>query len=262
VSIFVGEVHAGGIVFAADKNVTMTHFDDQGEVVSEVQDLGSKILRWPKSKALFGYVGSATIADQTTHDWLYDFIGEHVDFRDPAVVANELRDRLQSAIGGPGSPETIIQFAAFAKRQGHIVPEFWHVTNIHGLTDAGECLPPSEMFVCSERLLGVHLKGVAGPDNVRDYLRSCSDQFRPFWFHQGLGLPIFNTVKEAVRQAFTLLQHSGHLAPPGTLADWERCARMWVLIYGAYFEAFGAPGQKYVGGGADVLSIPWPDELI
>jgi hypothetical protein len=35
---------------------------------------------------------------------------------------------------------------------------------------------------------------------------------------------------------------------------------MWVLMYGALFEAFGVPGERYVGGGADVLSIPWPSE--
>jgi hypothetical protein len=42
------------------------------------------------------------------------------------------------------------------------------------------------------------------------------------------------------------------------LRDWERHAKMQVLTYGAYFEAFGAPGQRYVGGGADTLSMPWP----
>jgi hypothetical protein len=76
-----------------------------------------------------------------------------------------------------------------------------------------------------------------------------------------MNLAVFNTVSSAVKQAFAVLQRSGHLPPPQNLDDWERHARMWVLIYGAYFEAFGAPGQRYVGGGADVLSIPWPDNL-
>jgi hypothetical protein len=258
-SIFVGEVVADGIVFAADKNVTITKFDGDGNAVSTVQDLGSKILRWPKRKALLGYVGCAQIGSQTTHDWLYDFIGEHIDFTEPAVVAYDLRDRLQTRIGGPDAPACIVQFATFVNREGHIVPEFWHITNIPGLTPTGY-QPASETFSASERLLGFHLidEGVT-PAGIREYLRNRALQFAPFWFHQGIGLDVFNTLSEAARQAFALLQQRGSLQRPGNLAEWEQYARMWVLIYGAYFEALGAPGEKYVGGGADVLSIPWPE---
>jgi hypothetical protein len=259
-SIFVSEVLADGIVFAADKNVTLKTFDADGNVASEVQDISSKILRWPKRKALLGYVGCAAIGNQTMHEWLYDFVGEHMNFTEPADVASDLRDRLQAKIGGPGAPGSIVQFATFARRQGQVVPEFWHVTNIHGM-DATGYLPATETFTASERLLGVHLNGQATPENVRAFLRGCADRFYPFWFHQGMNLAVFNTVSDAVKQAFAKLQEAGHLPVPRSLADWERHARMWVLIYGAYFEAFGAPGQRYVGGGADALSIPWPDDV-
>jgi hypothetical protein len=259
-SIFVSEILPEGIVFAADKNVTISKLDAQGKVVSEVQDQGSKILRWPKRKALIGYVGCAEVGNQGMHDWLYDFIGDHIDFSDPETVANDLRGRLQREIGGHGAPASIVQFATFARREGFIVPEFWHITNIHGMTEAGYD-PPSNTFKVSERLLGVHLQGQATPGTIRDYLKIRAQQFQPFWFHQGFGLAVFNTVTEAARQAFAVLQTSGHLTPPANLADWERHAKMWVLIYGAYFEAFGLPGQRYVGGGADTLSIPWPENV-
>ena len=247
---------ADGIVFAADKNVTLTVFDIDGNVTSEVQDLGSKILVWPKRKALLGYVGCARIGTQTMHEWLYDFMGEHINFSEPSVVANDLRDQLQNAIGGLGSPGTIVEFATFVRREGLIVPEFWHITNIHDMAENGEYLHHQETFIASERLLGVHLKGQATPENIRAVLRNGSDGFNPFWFHQGMNLAVFNTVSAAVKQAFASLQRAGYLPTPHDLADWERHAKMWVLIYGAYFEAFGAPGQRYVGGGADVLSIP------
>ena len=252
---------ADGFVFAADKNVTITKLDGHGNGVSTVQDLGSKILRWPRRKALVGYVGCAQVGGQTMYDWLYDFMGEHIAFTEPAAVANDMRDRLQRELGGPGATRSIVEFATFARKEGHVVPEFWHITNVHGLLATGY-QPASDTFIAAEQLLGVHLKNEQiSPANIRDYLRSCASQFRPFWFHQGFGLPVFNTVSEAARQAFVLLQQSGQLSPPQTLDDWERHARMWVLNYGAYFEAFGAPGEKYVGGGADVLSIPWPTTL-
>ena len=68
-------------------------------------------------------------------------------------------------------------------------------------------------------------------------------------------------LSEGMRQAFAVLHQERRLRPPESLQDWERHCRMWVLMYGAYFDAFGEPGQRYVGGGADVLSIPWPDDL-
>lgn len=259
-SILVCEVLPIGIVLAADRNVTITSSDRQGNAISQVQDLGSKILRWPKNRALLGYVGCATVRGQSMHDWLYDVMGDHIGFTDPEVVANDLRDRLQSEIGGPGAPRSIIQFATFARKGGTVVPEYWHVTNVHGITN-GEYDSPSETFLASERLLGFHLREAASPQNIRQYLDTCAQQFQPFWFHQGIDLAVFNTITEAARQAFVYLHRAGCLAPPQSLQDWERHARMWVLTFGAYFEAFGAPGQRYVGGGADVLSIPWPEDL-
>ena len=259
-SILVCEMLPIGIVFAADKNVTIPSLDDSGNVVATVQDLGIKILRWPRNRALLGYVGRAAVGNQSMHDWLHDFMGDHIAFTDPEAVAIDMRDRLQSEIGGPGACRSIVEFAAFAKREGVVVPEFWHVTNVHGITDE-EYDPPSETFKASERLLGFHLRGQASPQNIRDYLADRARCFDPLWFRQGFGLTVFNTVTEAVRLAFIVLQGSGSLGPPQTLEDWERHAKMWVLIYGAYFEAFGAPGQRYVGGGADSLSIPWPDDV-
>src|SRR5580658_6643307 len=55
--------------------------------------------------------------------------------------------QLQSEIGGPGAPECIVQFATFTSRGGFVVPEFWHITNIPGLTATGY-QPPSENIHC------------------------------------------------------------------------------------------------------------------
>ena len=260
-SIFVSEIVGDGIVFAADRNVTLTYADRAGQPVATVQDVGAKILRWPRQRALLGYVGRAEAEGRSMHEYLYDFMGDHIGFADPAAVANDLRNRLQAQIGGPGQPASIVQFATFARREGHIVPEYWHITNVHGLDESGDYLPPAADFIAEEQMFKPRPEGTASPDTIRERLRLAADNFAPMWFHQGLDLAIFNTCSEAVRQAFALLHRARRLTPPGSLQDWERHCRMWVLMYGAYFEAFGAPGQRYVGGGADVLSIPWPDNL-
>jgi hypothetical protein len=157
VSLFVAEIVAEGIVFAADKNIT-----------------------WPKQKALLGYVGRAEVGGKTMHECLYDFMGDHIGFADPTAVAHNLCDRLQAEIGGRGQMESIVQFATFACREGHIVPEYWHVTNVHGL-DANNYLPPAENFIAEEqmfkpRVAALHQAGhLTPPPTLEDWERQNVD---------------------------------------------------------------------------------------
>jgi len=64
-SNFVSEILPEGIFFAADINLTISKLDAQGNVICQVQDHGSKILRWPKRKALIGYVGRAKLGNES-----------------------------------------------------------------------------------------------------------------------------------------------------------------------------------------------------
>jgi len=252
-----------GMVFAADRNITVTvptQADGTGPpVMYQAQDTACKIVRWPRRQALVGYVGLAEIGQQSTHEWLYDFVGDHVNFIDSKQVALDLREKLQETVGDLDPPQhLIVEFGTFAIQDGVIVPEMWHVTNVHGMNEkTGEYYAPEKDFRASEQILGNHLKHIRA-DKLREELRDCADRHDPFWFHQSIDLAIFNTLESAVKAGFKILQDHGRIHPPATLEDWERHARMWILVYGAYFEAFGGPAEKYVGGGADVLSIPWP----
>lgn len=256
-SLLTVQVLPQGMIFAADKNVTVSF--QRGQAVYQAQELGSKILRWPRRKALVGAVGLATIGNQPIYEWLESFIGDHIDFVDSRSVAGDLRDRLQEALGCLDPPQSlIVEFGTFVRQDGFIVPEMWHVTNIHGMNTAtGEYDPPTNRFGASEEILGNHLSNIR-PENLRQHLASLAAQHNPFWFHQTLNLAVFNTLEARIKDAFRVLQESGVLPVPCSLEDWERHTKMWVLMFGAYYDAFGGPGERYVGGGADVLSIPWP----
>ena len=82
-----------------------------------------------------------------------------------------------------------------------------------------------------------------------------------FSFRQGYDLAAFGTLDYAVRSAVYSIVH-GHplkIHPvPKDLGEWRKHMRMSVLAYGAYFEAFYPPFEQYVGGGADVVAVPWP----
>jgi hypothetical protein len=237
-------------VMAADRNVTLWN----GNALLG-QESGTKILAWPRRKALVGAVGRGAIGDVRIGEWLYNFIGDHIDFTSAVAVANDMRDRLQSELSGEDIESLIIMFLAFGNRDGHTVPECWHITNVHGVSSAGYD-PPTDTFAASERIQ-FHLPTVA-PGHLREMLRTLANQHAPFWFHQGMDLAVFNTLSEGIKVSFRALHAANKLSPPQTLQDWERHAKMWVLMYGSYFEAFSSPNERYVGGGADVLSIPWP----
>jgi hypothetical protein len=70
----------------------------------------------------------------------------------------------------------------------------------------------------------------------------------------------FNVLESSVRASFRLLceRHPDHEIPK-TLEDWSKHIRMQILMYGAYYDAFHSEGERYVGGGADVIFTPWPD---
>lgn len=252
-----------GMIFAADKNVTIQEFDppDPGVPVRQGQILGQKVLKWPRNRALVGAVGRGNIGGQSTDAWLFDFMGDHVDFTNSESVVTELRDRLQAAVRTLSPARgLIVEFGTFGNRDGVAVPEMWHVTNIHGLDQqTGRYIEVDNNFGMSEEVCGNHFRGIP-PREIRARLATLSHHRNPFWFHQGCELGIFNTLEAGLRAAFRTLEGGGLVHGPQSLSDWERHARMRILMYGAFFESFYEPWDRAVGGGADVVSIPWPED--
>jgi hypothetical protein len=77
----------------------------------------------------------------------------------------------------------------------------------------------------------------------------------------GIDLAAFNAIDAGLRAAMQaiVLGHPLKLHPfPNSLDEWAKHLRMAVLGYSAYFGAFYAPYEQYVGGGADVVYVPWP----
>src|ERR1022692_3464189 len=98
-SLLIIEVLPQGIVFAADRFITVTTRDGADpQLLYCGQDTGSKILKWPHGKALIGAVGNCSIEGRSLYDWLYDFIGDHIRFKSSEEVAYDLRDRLQTPL--------------------------------------------------------------------------------------------------------------------------------------------------------------------
>jgi hypothetical protein len=253
VSILVVHLVQQGLLFGADRNVTTQVGTD---VVYVGQAQRPKVLKWPNRDAIIGYVGQAMVGDQMTDEWLYAYIGRNlgdVTFEELATaLANDLDEALAD---GEITSALVIHLGGFEIVDGRWHPRVWFLHNTAGLTDTGAYLLGTE-FVHREELAQPSYFGGRTADEIRAHVAT-----RIFSYRQGYDLPAFNLIDEGLREAMRLIvhHHPGSPVPvPTTLDDWEKHVRLSILGYGAYFGAFYQPFEQYVGGGADVVSVPWP----
>jgi hypothetical protein len=247
-----------GLLFAADRNITSTK--PQGGMLLRGQTQRPKVLKWPNREAILGYVGAGRISSASTTDWLYDFVGRHITFDDFDGVAETLTKDLNFAMSaGEVDGDLTIHLGGFEEAAGEWTPRIWFVRNTTQLTPQGPILGPR--FERSEEIAQPTYFGAKTGDTIRAEITQMVKNGGLFSFRQGYDLAAFNVLDLALRQAmYALVQvHPLGVHPfPTDLEEWSKHLRMAVLGYGAYFGAFYAPFEQYVGGGADVVSVAWP----
>jgi hypothetical protein len=197
-----------------------------------------------------------------TDEWLYAFIGRNLDFPEFAVLAKALTDDLNAASNaGEIGSVLVIHLGGFEKWGDEWTPQVWYIHNSAGLTDDGAYLL-GVGFVFSEELgKPGYFDGRTG-NAIHVEVTQMVRNWNPFSFRQGYDLGAFNTLDATIRMAMRAIveSHPRRLHPfPEDLGEWSKHVRMAVYGYGAYFAAFFEPFEQYVGGGADVVSVPWPE---
>ena len=194
------------------------------------------------------------------HVWLDEIKDEFKDLNTLQEIANLLREKVQAQWNLEQSetitPGLIIHLAGFELSEGFWIPQVWHIANTDGLGKFGY-LNFKKEFYCVDAFHN-EFKDIH-PKEIRPLLKVMAKRFEPFWFHQGFDFVTFNVMQSAMKSSFRFLceNHPGHESPKG-LSDWMNHVRMQILVYGAFFEAFRNEGERFVGGGADVQSLPWP----
>jgi hypothetical protein len=257
-SILVVEIVSEGMIFGADRNITLSTADGRTQ-----QDRPQrKVLRWPNERTLFGFVGAASINGQPIENWLQSIRPQFANCSGLEQIAQNLRTLIEAqrdADEGAGPAQgMLVHIGGFEQRDGFWLPHVWHITNTPRLGLYGY-LDFSKNYTCIEHMyLNPPLKDIH-PSELQRFLGVLAKQFQPFWFHQGLDLFTFNVLDSAIRSSFKLLceRHPDHTIPT-SLEEWSKHVKMQVLMYGAYYEAFRPIGQRYVGGGADIEYLAWP----
>jgi len=255
-SILIIEALYEGLIFGADRNITVV--DSKG--VTSQQHQWPKVLKWPNENTLFGYAGAATLDNKPVHEWLEEKKQSFSQLGSLENVASQLKHMIEKQRsldeGNRTAEAMIVHVGSFGEKNGHIVPYVYYISNVYKMGQFGY-LDCRKEFQCSEEFW--RFNADIDPSEIRRNLKVRAKRFEPFWFHHGIDLITFNVLEGSIRASFKLLceNHPNHDIP-NRIADWEKHVKMQVLMYAAYYEAFYPKNSQFVGGGADVISIPWP----
>lgn len=212
------------------------------------------MLRWPNRPVVVGYVGRATVADEHTDEWLYDFIGRNL-YADFPQLADELKSNLESDLRGQiDAHAMVLHLGGFVEDAGQWKPQVWYIRN----SEAPYQDIAAEFDVSDE--IQHHLPGKTG-NEIRAHVEQMVHAWQPFQFREGIDLATFNTIDQVLRAGMHAIVETHPDQPlrfPDSLREWSKHLRMAILTYAAYFGAFYKPFQQYVGGGADLVWAAWP----
>lgn len=259
-SILIIEVLSEGIIFGADRNITSTYTN--GTTLQNSQC--SKVFKWPNDEILFGSVGNAEINGRPINEWLNsiksDFDGMQSIEEISKKLSSKIEEQRRSDEGSNPARPFIAHLGGFVKKvsyeESYWVPEIWFIRNTHKLGKY-KYLDYKKGYLCTEEFWK-YFENI-DISEIRKVLKVQAKRFDPFWFHQGLDLLTFNVLQNSIKSSFKLLceSHPDHDIPTN-LTEWSKHVKMQILMYGSYFEAFHSEGKRFVGGGADIIFIPWP----
>lgn len=249
-SIMVVQLAPQGLLIGADRNITtwVTLKTGATTLVVSGQSQRPKVLKWPNQEVIVGYVGQAELDGVPTDQWLYAFIGRHLQFTRLQDVADALTAELNAIFHMFPDSETVFHLGGFEVDKGEWKPRIFYIRNTTSPGVVGR------QFDCSDEIMKPQYYGTKSGNRIRSELAPPAY----FSFRQGFDLAKFNAIELALRLALDALINAKLQPEPKTLDDLANQMRFQIYGYGAYFAAFFEPFRQYVGGGADVVTVPWP----
>lgn len=269
-SILLSVYYPEGIVYVADKNITVMT-EKESKSIKYVESTGTKVLSWPRKRAIVGYVGIARLAGYPLDEWLRIFIAETRDFKDIKKLAKKLKNRIEYDFNEDFQNEEvddkqlIIHLGGFTKVKDVYVPVLYHIWNYTGKVDSktGKYPIGERIFKLSEDVEPIVKKSLQPgdyPQKAREKLQSMVDQGHYLWFNNGYNLGAFNVFKDVVWGALHIIKANGFALNTSGIIDRVAFCRMAVELFGSYFTYNNFPEDRVVGGGSDAVYIPWPED--
>lgn len=270
-SILLSAYFPEGIVFAADKNVTLLYRTAEGPQQDVQVGATTKVIPWARQRAVVGYCGLGQLAGLSMEEWMRQFAAQTREFDDLSAVAKQMRDLIQHDFDRDypeGSDidkaHLIVHLGGFRYQEGIAVPSMYLITNVHGMDeDTGQYDKPDRHFSKpnDELLRQATRAGIKHPSAYRPWLAQWCQRREPMWFNNGAGLFAFNVFKGVLWPALDVIRQSERLHLPKTPSLGDRIAycKMAVDLFDSFFRHHFLPRYRSVGGGADAEVVPWPE---
>lgn len=255
-TLLIANVVAQGLIFGADRNLSVGGMKVAEETkVVKVGDVAA------------GYAGRARVAGMPMCDWLRDFLSR----RSGASLADlgpALAVELELAMSAVPRWQrgTILHLGGFEPgSDDRPMPVIWYVRDAEIQGDGNVAFLPKFEARDELKVAGAEPPyfGNATGDEIRRRLKESGTPLPWAGFRQGWDLSVFRVLDQlgwifSAELVRGIAREQTHTAPT-TLDEWERFVRFSILVYAAYFEAFYPDGQRPVGGGVDVETVPWPE---
>jgi len=266
-SILLSAYFPEGIVFAADKNLTLL-YGIPGNLQQDVEvGATTKVIPWGHRKAVVGYCGIGQLVGLSMEEWLRQFAAKTRDFDDLDKIANQMRDEIQRDFDQDypdgidiDSTGLIVHLGGFRYESDIAVPSMYLISNVPGMDLLGRYEKAVRNFQVSDELrTRVVNEGARG---FRLWLEKYYQEGKLIWFNNGLNFPAFNVLKEGLWQTLTALRNLPQMPLPQTptLDDRVVYCKMAIELFDSFFRHHFLPSYRSVGGGADAEWVPWPEQ--
>ncbi len=94
-------------------------------------------MKWPNQEVIVGYVGQAELAGIPTDQWLYSFIGRHLQFNHLQDVADALTADLNALFHTFPTEPMVLHLSGFEMDVGHWKPRIFFIRNTTALLPSG-----------------------------------------------------------------------------------------------------------------------------
>jgi hypothetical protein len=244
-------IFASGIVFGADKNVTVDGVCDGSQTTA-------KICKSEDGRILIGNIGAAKLGGA----WALEQIKEVVDSYAGAplsTIAKEVRSgvyqqRLEDDKNKEITPQ-IVNIAGYEERDNVLVPECWYISNCYELDEDAVYRDFRKEFGCSDEVrIKTEERGI-NSSVLRERLRGVSGGGY-IGFQHSIDLAKFNDLIHFAKTAIENLPKEDPEVIPVTLEDQAKSVDLSLQMFSSYFKTHCPPDRQFVLYGIEIIRTP------
>jgi len=254
-TLIITHINRFGIIHASDSNLTSSD-QDAGEV--------TKTYKIVFLKAGLTTAGSYRVNNVPMPEWMTDFIDKQSKITELTLkdFSHNLKHALQETMLKEEKENgSMIHIAGYVEEQGLYHPEFWFISNVHGIDPkTGEYEDIDENFAISEDFWNRDYRN----NNLKETFQD-PNQYSYQIYVNGLapGRIGFNIIRTQLDRFFSSFWNvrDWKFRPPKTLKETKLYVEIYMQVINSLF-IMSDYNARYIGGKTQTLLIPQPENIV